>query len=97
MSGKVCRVSFKDLEGVRHSVEVTADSVYEAAALALSSLTRSTFVENIGPGTKLDIQIIEPGVTHMLLVAQMRQWLERPPTSPAESSKKQKLKALLAS
>ena len=94
--GKTCRVSFKDLEGVRHSVDVTADSVYEAAALALSSLSKSTWVDNVGPGTKLDIQIIEPGVTHMLLVAQLKQWLDRPASSPADLVRKQKLKGLLA-
>jgi len=97
MPPKTCRVSFKDLEGVRHSVDVTADSVYEAAALALSSLSKATWVDNVGPGTKLDVQIVEPGVTHMLLVAQLRQWLDGPARSPAEVLQKQKLKGLLAS
>ena len=97
MPPKTCRVSFKDLEGVRHSVDVSAESVYEAAVIALSSLSKSTWVENVGPGTRLDVQIIEPGVTHMLLVAQLRHWLDRPARSPAEMVQKQKLKGLLAS
>ena len=38
----------------------------------------------------LDIQIIEPNITHTLAAAQLRAWLDRPPTSPAESVRKQK-------
>jgi hypothetical protein len=36
-------------------------------------------------------------VTHLLLVAQLRQWLDAPARSPPDVMKKQKLKALLAS
>ena len=97
MPGKACKVTYKDLEGVRHTVDVTADSVYEASVLALSALSKHEWVENVGPGTRLDIQIIEPNVTHTLLVAQLRSWLDRPAVSPAETIKKRKLKELLAS
>lgn len=96
MPGKTCKVTYKDLEGVRHTVEVVAESVYEASVLALSALTKHEWVDNVGPGTRLDIQIVEPNVTHTLLVAQLRQWLDRAPTSPADSVKRQRLKGLLA-
>jgi len=97
MPGKACRVTYKDLDGVGHSVEVVAESVYEASVLALSALSRHEWIESVGPGTRLDIQIIEPNITHTLLVAQLKQWLDRPPTSPADSMKKRKLRELLAS
>jgi hypothetical protein len=96
MPGKTCKVTYKDLEGVRHTVEVVAESVYEASVLALAALTRHEWVDNVGPGTRLDIQIVEPNVTHTLLVAQLRQWLDRAPTRPADSVKRQRLKGLLA-
>jgi hypothetical protein len=97
MPGRPCRVTYKDLDGVRHSVEVVAESVYEASVLALSALSKHEWIESVGPGTRLDIQIIEPNVTHTLLVAQLKQWLDRPSTSPAETVKKRRLKELLAS
>ena len=90
-------LTYKDLDGVFHSVEVTAESVYEASVLALSALSKHEWIESVGPGTRLEIQVLEPGVTHLLLVAQLRQWLDQPTTSPAESVRKRKLKALLAS
>ncbi len=97
MAGKVCRVSLKDLDGVRHSVDVVAESVYEAAVQALAALSKHDWVDDVGPGTRLDIEIVEPPVTHTLLVAQLKAWLDRPAASPAEAGREQKLKALLAS
>jgi hypothetical protein len=96
MAGKKCQVRYKDLDGVFHSVEVEATSVYEASVLALSALSKHEWVEAVGPGTRLEIQVMEPSATHMLLVAQLRQWLDAPATNPADVIKKQKLKALLA-
>ena len=33
-TARTCRVSFMDTENIRHSVEVTASTLYEAAVLA---------------------------------------------------------------
>jgi hypothetical protein len=38
---RTCTVSFVGPSGVRHAVEVTAESVYEAAALGVSALRNS--------------------------------------------------------
>jgi hypothetical protein len=35
---RTCTVSFADPSGIRHSVEVMAESIYEAAALGVSAL-----------------------------------------------------------
>ena len=96
MSGKPCRVSFTDLEGVRHSVELTADSLYEAAVLGLRALRKSAWVEAVGPGTRLEIQVMEPAAVHVLLVAQLMRWLDGGGTNPADLVKKKRLKELLA-
>lgn len=97
MPGKRCKVTYKDLDGVFHSVEVVAESVYEASALALSALSKHEWIESVGPGTRLEIQVLEPNVTHLLLVAQLKQWLDRPASSPADTMRKKRLKDLLAS
>ena len=97
MTAKACRVSFTDLDGVRHSVEVTADSLYEAAVLGLRALKKSAWVEAVGPGTRLEIQVMEPAAVHVLLVAQLTRWLDGGATNPADFMKKKRLKELLAS
>ena len=41
MSVRSCRVTIQDVEGVAHTVEVTAESLYEAVAQGLAALRRS--------------------------------------------------------
>jgi hypothetical protein len=53
---RTCTVSFSGPSGVRHSVDVTAESIYESAALAVSALKNSACVDAIGPGMELEIQ-----------------------------------------
>ena len=36
----LCRVSYRDIEGVTHSVEITAESLYEAVAQAVARFRR---------------------------------------------------------
>ena len=94
---KACRVSFKDLDGIVHLVEVQADTMYEAAVLGLKALKRSDWIEVIGPGTRIVIQVQEPPVEHFMKYAQLTHWLEGGATNPAELVKKKRLKELLAS
>ncbi len=95
MTGKTCRVSFKDADGIVHSVEVQAASMYEAAVLGLKALKRSTWIDVIGPGTRISVQVHEPPVEHFMMYAQLLRWLENA-TTPADLSKKKRLKELLA-
>ena len=97
MPGKSCRVSFADLDGIRHSVEVQADSLYEAAVLGLKALKKSDWIESVAPATRLEIQVLEPAAVHILMVAQLTRWLDGGARTPAEALRKKQLKALLAS
>jgi hypothetical protein len=97
MPGKTCRVSFKDIDGIRHAAEVQADSLYEAAVLGLKALKRSDWIDVIGPGTRIDVEVIEPPVRHFLMYAQLQRWLDGGAKSPAEAIQKKRLKELLAS
>jgi hypothetical protein len=46
---RTCRVSFQDAAGIAHSVEVTAQSLFEAAALAIKAFRAADWMES-GPG-----------------------------------------------
>ena len=54
---RTCTVSFSGPSGIRHSVDVTAESVYEAAALGLSALLKSGWADAVALGTELEIQV----------------------------------------
>jgi len=97
MPGKNCRVSFKNVDGVTHAVEVQAETMYEAACLGLKALKRSEWIDVIGPGTRITVQVHEPLVEHFLMYAQLTRWLDGGARSPADLMMKKTLKEMLAS
>src|SRR5262249_37451835 len=84
-------VSFVGPSGVRHSVGVTAESVYEAAALGVSALN-SGWADAIAPGTELEIQVREPATSHRLTARQIQRWCDGTAVSPDETLRKRRLK-----
>ena len=96
MATKTCNVSFTGPSGVCHSVEVSADSLYEAAIVGFSFLKQEGWVDPVAPGTRLEIQVRHPATTHRVSLAQLRRWVEGVAVSPDETRRKRKLKELLA-
>lgn len=95
MGLKQCAVSFTDVRGIRHSADVEAESLYEAAVQGIRRLNQDPWIERIGPGTRLEIDVREPCVTHVLSVEQVERWLAGATKNPTEATKKAKLKLLL--
>ena len=60
---KTCAVSFVDFTGIRHSVEVQADSMCEAAAAALEAFRDHECPP--GAGSELEVQV-RSAVTHTI-------------------------------
>src|SRR5438552_1666945 len=60
-----CIVSFVDLDGIRHSVEVEAEGLYEASVLGLCAFRK----HELEPGglTQLEVEV-RSSVTHTLPV-----------------------------
>lgn len=95
MGVKACSVSFTDIRGIRHTAEVEAESLYEAAVQGIRRLNQDPWLERIGPGTKLEIEIREPSAKHSMTVEQVQRWLAGTTKNPTEATKKAKLKLLL--
>jgi hypothetical protein len=89
---KTCTVSFRDSDGVQHSVEVGAETLYEAAVLALKSFRQHDCAP--GPAAHLSIEVKNPSVTHTV-VARIEDWLNGGAKSPKEAIEKRRLKELL--
>src|SRR5688572_4851534 len=90
---RACQVTFQDLEGVRHTVRVDADSVYEAACLAIRALRKAGFVDQQpGPVSKLEVQAFQPAITHEITVGQVQRWLELGSSNPNEEARRKRLR-----
>ena len=61
-----CRVSFTDTNGIPHDVEVQAESLYEAVALAVAEFRADKLTAEVGPMTEFVIAIHRPAVEHRL-------------------------------
>ena len=87
-----CVVSYLDTSGIRHTVEVDADSLYEAAVLAYLAFKE----HDCAPGeiTQLDVEV-RKSVTHSLTLRKVQEWLNGGARSPKEAVTKERLRALL--
>ena len=88
-------MSFVDVRGIRHTVEVQAESLYEAAVLAVKAFRSDPWIERVGPATLLDVEVREPSTKHSMSLQQVERWLDGATSSPVEASKKAKLKMLI--
>jgi len=95
MALKTCNVTITDAAGVRHTAEVTAESLFEAAAMGLAALKKDGWTGTIGPAARLEVEVREAVVRHTLTVPQIERWLQGATTSPNERVRKDRLRALL--
>src|SRR5450631_965012 len=97
MAGSRCRVSFTDSEGVLHGVDVDAESLYEAVAIAVAQF-REDDVSPSAPGamTEFTVAVYRNPVEHKIRLGQVTKWAE--PTTkggPVGITKRQRVRQLL--
>jgi len=96
MSLRKCKVSYCDLNGVEHTVEVTADSLYEAVAQGLRVFRENDWINEVGRGqTTISVAVSHPEVEHKVRIQDFERWLESQGRTPAEMSLKARLRELL--
>jgi hypothetical protein len=95
MALRLCMVSFKDVRGIRHCVDVEAESLYEAVVLAVRRFREDPWTERIGTATVLDVEAREPATKHSISLQQVERWIGGATSSPNEAAKKAKLKMIL--
>jgi hypothetical protein len=92
---KTCKVSCRDSNGAEHVVEVTARSLFEAAARGLLVLRQNDWVDGIHQNSTITITVKEPEVEHKVRIRDFENWLASNGKSPAEQALKSDLRALL--
>jgi hypothetical protein len=93
---RTCIVSYCDLKGLQHVIEVTADSFYEAVAQGLRVFRENDWIDEVGHGQKvISVLVRQPEDRHQVRVQDCERWLESQGRSPAEMSLKARLRELL--
>ena len=76
-------------------MEVEAESLFEAAILAVRAVRTAEWITNVGPAMPLEVEVRAPATKHTITMIQVQRWLNRSVNSPNEMVKKAKLKELL--
>jgi hypothetical protein len=87
---RTCTVSFTGDDGIRHSVNVRAETLYEAVALAV----REFRAHDCPPGTasEMEVEARSPAVTHTISLGKLRTWLQSSAKSPSDKILKERLR-----
>lgn len=93
MAGRSCRVSIKDMDGVKHTVEVTAETLYEAVALGLVAVRGNDWVMGIAQGLNtIQVSVVDIPIEHSVKIQDFNAWLERTTGAPKETSTRSRIK-----
>src|SRR5580704_7383904 len=93
---RACRVTIEDMTGVTHTVEVTAETLYEAVAQGLAAMRGNEWVAGIAEGLNaVKVSVADVRVEHAVKMIDFKKWLERPGGSPREVGQRQRIRAIL--
>src|SRR5271165_861174 len=85
MAVRTCKVTYRDADGVEHTAEVTAQSLFEAVAQALHIFREHDWSGEPKSGSASVVVTIKPAeVEHRVRIKDFQTWLESAPKSPAE-------------
>jgi hypothetical protein len=87
-----CIVSYLDTEGLRHSVEVEAASLYEAAVLAVRTFRQHDCEP--GQSSRLEVEV-RSSITHIVTLRKIQEGLNGGAKTPKEALTKERLRGLL--
>jgi hypothetical protein len=80
------------MEGLRHTVEVQADSLYEAAVLAIRTFRR----HDCEPGQVSELEVeVRSSVIHTITPKRIYDWSNGGAKTPREAVMKDRLRSLL--
>ena len=96
MAVRSCRVTCRDAQGIEHTVDVTAESLFEAVAQAWRIFGESEWNADSGrPPSVFVVRVKHPEIEHKVRAQDFENWLAAPAKSPAEMALKNRLRNIL--
>ena len=84
------------MDGVAHTVEVTAATLYEAVAQGLAAIRRNEWVAGVAQGVNVvKVSVADVRVEHEVKLMDFTKWVDRTGGSPREMSDRQRIRAIL--
>jgi hypothetical protein len=95
MPARSCRVTIRDMDGVSHTVDVTASTLYEAVAHGLAAIRGNDWVSGIAQGNVVKVSVSDIRVVHEVKLVDFSKWLDRTGVSPREVSDRKRIRSIL--
>jgi len=96
MAVRACRVTITDVEGVNHTVDVTASSLYEAVALGLKVMRADAWVEPVAEQLGIvKVLVRDVPVEHAVKLRDFTAWLRRTAGSPSDVTARRRVREIL--
>lgn len=96
MPVRSCQVTIQDMDGVSHTVEVTATTLYDAVAQGLAAIQGQEWAAGIAQGLNVvKVSVAHVRVEHEVKLIDFKKWLERTSGSPREMSDRHRIRAIL--
>ena len=87
----------RDPQSVEHTIQVSAQTLYEAAAQALRIFREDDWCEDLSQSAgSLVVKISQPAVEHRVRIKDFTNWLDSAGKSPVEMALKNRLRDVLA-
>jgi hypothetical protein len=84
------------MEGVKHSAEVAASTLCEAAALGLVAIREQDWAGEIAEGLDtVEVSVSTVPVMHSVMMRDFRKWLDRRGGTPAEITHRNHVRCIL--
>jgi phosphoribosylformimino-5-aminoimidazole carboxamide ribonucleotide (ProFAR) isomerase len=95
MPAQSCRVTIRDPQGIEHTAEVTAESLYETIALGLKAIRESSWVEGIAQNFVIRVLVRDTPVEHTVEFRAFNKWLEQRGRTPKEITTRSRIREIL--
>jgi hypothetical protein len=84
------------MNGVNHTVEVTAATLYEAVALGMAAIRTDEWVNGIPQGVNpVKVRAMNVPVEHEVKLVDFTKWLDRSGGSPREMTERRRIRSIL--
>ena len=90
-----CRVTVKDIEGVVHAVDVTAETLNEAVGQAVALFRRDEWASALPEAGEVHVEVRQPPVEHSINLKDFWRWLDASSKSPRDLMLKGRVRGLL--
>jgi hypothetical protein len=95
VASKACRVTISDMQGIEHTAQVLADTLYEAVALGLVAIQASSWSNDLTEGS-VKVTIHDTPVEHTVNLRKFKEWLGRAAGAPRDTTARQRVREILA-